>query len=527
MEASARALLLLTMVTTTGAATSCFIIRPPVVLMRPSGCVRPTPARAACSAGGDARARAFDAARRGEPALAEDLLREHLLQPQTCSDFAAYNCLGAMCAQQGKFGEAIASFRSALAASAAPTDDTAVREARANAFFNLGNAHTALSQHADALAAFEQSTLIRADDAEVVTNMGNAFLALGDQEKALTAFERAVALDTSNPIALLNCGNALCDAGRTSEGVMMMMEALEAGAAADASVCLNIGVAARRAGMNDIAAEFLDRTLACDANNVLAKRLLLAIHPPSTSTSTTDGSSAADDVQYAKMLFDEDAQGYETQMVTDLQYQAPTRLLDLLLANVSAAPEQKARKGALWSRVMDAGCGSGLAGDLLRPHSTTLVGVDVAPAMVAAARRRCKDDGVSLVYDEVKEADVIQALQGEAPGALDLVVAADVLCYVSDLHPFMAAVCHALAPGRGLLVFSCEALTGDEGSREGSAGFVLRDTGRYAHSEQYLRQVAMAAGIDLMRVEKGRLRMNGAEWVGGFFCLCRKTCPHS
>ena len=525
MEASARALLLLTMVTTTGAATSCFIIRPPAVLMRPSGCVRPTPARAACSAGGDARARALDAARRGEPALAEDLLREHLLQPQTCSDFAAYNCLGAMCAQQGKFGEAIASFRSALAASAAPTDDPAVREARANAFFNLGNAHTALSQHADALAAFEQSMLIRADDAEAVTNMGNAFLALGDQEKALTAFERAVALDTSNPIALLNCGNALCDAGRTSEGVMMMMEALEAGAAADASVCLNIGVAARRAGMNDIAAEFLDRTLACDANNVLAKRLLLAINPPSTST--TDGSSAADDVEYAKMLFDEDAQGYETQMVTNLQYQAPARLLDLLLANVSAASEQKARKGALWSRVMDAGCGSGLAGDLLRPHSTTLVGVDVAPAMVTAARRRCKDDGVSLVYDEVKEADVIQALQGEAPGALDVVVAADVLCYLSDLHPFMVAVCHALAPEHGLLAFSCEALAGDEESGEDSAGVALLDTGRYAHSEQYLRQVAMAAGIDLMGVEKGRLRMNGAEWVEGFFCLCRKTCPHS
>ena len=524
MQASARALLLLTMVTTTGADTLCFI-RPPAVLMRPSGCVRPTPARAVCGAGGDARARAFDAARRGEPALAEDLLREHLLQPQTCSDFAAYNCLGAMCAQQGKFDEAIASFRSALAASAAPTDDPAVREARANAFFNLGNAHTALSQHADALAAFEQSMLIRADDAEAVTNMGNAFLALGDQANALKAFERAVALDTSNPIALLNCGNALCDTGRTSEGVMMMMEALEAGAAADASVCLNIGVAARRAGMNDIAAEFLDRTLACDANNVLAKRLLLAINPPSTST--TDGSSAADDVEYAKMLFDEDAQGYETQMVTNLQYQAPARLLDLLLANVSAASEQKARKGALWSRVMDAGCGSGLAGDLLRPHSTTLVGVDVAPAMVTAARRRCKDDGVSLVYDEVKEADVIQALQGEAPGALDVVVAADVLCYLSDLHPFMVAVCHALAPEHGLLAFSCEALAGDEESGEDSAGVALLDTGRYAHSEQYLRQVAMAAGIDLMGVEKGRLRMNGAEWVEGFFCLCRKTCPHS
>ena len=44
---------------------------------------------------------------------------------------------------------------------------------------------------------------------------------------------------------------------------------------------------------------------------------------------------------------------------------------------------------------------------------------------------------------------------------MDLAVAADVLCYISDLHPFLAAARRALAP-QGLLAFSCEALENGE-----------------------------------------------------------------
>ncbi len=68
-----------------------------------------------------------------------------------------------------------------------------------------------------------------------------------------------------------------------------------------------------------------------------------------------------------------------------------------------------------------------------------------------------------------------------------MVVAADVLCYLSDLAPFLAAAGRALSPG-GLLAFSNEALLpGEGGSRE---GFLLRDSGRYAHSEEYVRACA-------------------------------------
>jgi hypothetical protein len=74
-------------------------------------------------------------------------------------------------------------------------------------------------------------------------------LTLGDTRKALAAYELAVQMDARSAIALLNCGNTLCDMGRSSEGVLMLIEALAAGAPPDLPLLLNVGVAARRAGI--------------------------------------------------------------------------------------------------------------------------------------------------------------------------------------------------------------------------------------------------------------------------------------
>ena len=193
---------------------------------------------------------------------------------------------------------------------------------------------------------------------------------------------------------------------------------------------LNVGVAARRAGMHDVAQDFLQRVLALDNAHVLARRLLLTLRPrtsDSDSAAALGVSSVADDAAYARMLFDSDPQGYEAAMLTDLQYRAPARLLSMLqLAPPAppAPPTPPATKPAtnLWGRVVDAGCGSGLMGDLLRPRSRRLIGIDIAPAMVLAARsRRVQRAGEGggggghalgggeegrLVYDEVKEMGV-------------------------------------------------------------------------------------------------------------------------
>ena len=92
----------------------------------------------------------------------------------------------------------------------------------------------------------------------------------------------------------------------------MLLEALEQGAVADVDLCLNIGVAARRAALDDVAVEFLERVVKLEESHVLARRLLLTLRPSAEVVQ----SSASDDVAYARMLFDQDAGGYERAMLT-------------------------------------------------------------------------------------------------------------------------------------------------------------------------------------------------------------------
>jgi hypothetical protein len=79
----------------------------------------------------------------------------------------------------------------------------------------------------------------------------------------------------------------------------------------------------------------------------------------------------------------------------------------------------------------DVGCGTGLCGRLLRAGAGWLVGVDLAPAMAAAA-------------DEVVVADASAALRAVRPGSVGAVVAADVAVYIGDLMPLVEAAAQAL-----------------------------------------------------------------------------------
>ena len=85
----------------------------------------------------------------------------------------------------------------------------------------------------------------------------------------------------------------------------------QAGAARDVPIYLNVGVAARRAGMHEIAVEYLERVMSLDSSNVLARRLLLTLTLAPTGAGQVENMTQQDDEAYARMLFDSDAQGYE------------------------------------------------------------------------------------------------------------------------------------------------------------------------------------------------------------------------
>jgi len=106
------------------------------------------------------------------------------------------------------------------------------------------------------------------------------------------------------------------------------------------------------------------------------------------------------------------------------------------------------------------------------------------------------------IYDELRVADACEALRSEKE-TIDLAIAADLVVYLGDLSPFLAAVRGALIPG-GRLLMNAEI-------GPGSAPYVLRPGGRFAHAPAYVERAAAASGLDVesreeftARVEDGR-----------------------
>ncbi|MBI3885466.1 MAG: tetratricopeptide repeat protein [Opitutae bacterium] len=200
---------------------------------------------------------------------------------------------------------------------------------------------------------------------------------------------------------------------------------------------------------------------------------------------------------YVARHFDAFAESFDRQLVGRLGYDVPEQIAGLLRQLLAAGAQLD---------VLDAGCGTGLCGPLLRPFARTLAGVDLAPKMLAHAARRG-------AYDELACADLGEFLE-QVPGRYDLVVAADVFIYLGDLAPVVAAATHALRPG-GLLVFSTESVTGD--------GYRLQASGRFAHSAAYVRRVAGAAFREHQCLETTiRLHAN-TRLPGNLFVFRRAT----
>jgi predicted TPR repeat methyltransferase len=159
---------------------------------------------------------------------------------------------------------------------------------------------------------------------------------------------------------------------------------------------------------------------------------------------------------------------------------------------------------------LDAGCGTGLCGPLLRPWAARLVGVDLSAGMLARARLRG-------TYDELIEAELTEYLLGQ-PAAFDVIAAADTLIYFGDLAPLLAAVAYALRPG-GLLAFTVEHLS----PREPGTDVQLHATGRYRHTEPYVRNCLERAGLSVSAVEHATLRTEGAQPVAGLVVLAQQS----
>ncbi|MGH8171019.1 MAG: tetratricopeptide repeat protein [Steroidobacteraceae bacterium] len=324
-------------------------------------------------------------------------------------------------------------------------------------------------------------------------NLGNVLVILGKSEEARAAFTKATELAPDLAMAWFNLGVCLGRCKQPSEAASALHRALKI-EPGHLPAYESLAVVLHRLGNYEEAAEVFREWLAHDPGNPMALHMLAATSGAAAPARATDG--------YVRTLFDDFAASFDENLAS-LQYRAPHLIAERLGREV---PDNASLD------ILDAGCGTGLCGPLVRSLARTLVGVDLSAGMIEKARARGGYD--ELVVEE------LCAFMGSHSATFDVVVSADTLVYFGALEEPLRCARSCLR-GDGLLIFTLEQRdpAQDPGSDEKS--YRLETHGRYSHSEKYVRAMLQAAGFGRIALEKGVLRRERGSDVMGLIVLAR------
>lgn len=207
---------------------------------------------------------------------------------------------------------------------------------------------------------------------------------------------------------------------------------------------------------------------------------------------------------YVATLFDQHAEMFEEILVGRLSYEAPA----LLRARIDALAPGPYR------RMLDLGCGTGLAGRAFSDICARMEGVDLSEGMLEIAE-------AGGIYDELYLGEAAAFLhapaeEDEDDAPWDLVVAADVLPYLGDLAPLLTGAAKTMAPG-GVLALTAESLPADD-----PRPWAVGPSQRYLHAPAHLASALDAAGFDLFHAEDFTVRTNEGRPEPGRIVLARR-----
>jgi predicted TPR repeat methyltransferase len=353
----------------------------------------------------------------------------------------------------------------------------------AHAWLNLGNILLEQERSVEARAAYERSAAIAPELADAWYNLGICLRKMEDAPGAIRALDRAIASRSTHAPSHYQRGIAYRDSGRLDAAEADFRSAI-ALKPDYVEVYESLGMLLYRQDRIAHAAQVYKAWVQIDPSSSTAAHLAAA----SSGEATPERGSDA----YVTETFDRFAATFD-QNLTNLGYRAP----ELVTA---ALRDLMGERPALDS-VLDAGCGTGLCGVLLRPLTQRLVGVDLSSGMIGGARSKGQ-------YDELAVAELVAFMRGYRD-AFDAVVSADTFVYFGALDEGFAAAAQCLKKP-GLLVLTLErmgeAISGD---------YHLEPHGRYTHRLDYVRRTLESAGFNRVRTDEQVLRREKGVDVHG------------
>ncbi len=321
------------------------------------------------------------------------------------------------------------------------------------------------------LKSFEQTREI----AGAYLNYGILLYQTGRIAEALDAYRKAVVLAPETPEISYNLALILKETGDLEEALGLMFNA-HLKAPENQVFIINIAETLTLLFKQnaEMALKIAENWLKLEPDNVFSKRLFAGM---------SGGDVGDEDAIYSKQLFDAFAENYDFTM-------------DKLESNIIST--FKELNGEVRGRILDLGCGTGLAGARLKSDDSVWIGVDISQKMLEQARLRG-------IYQQLISQDIISFLEENPPAReYDMTVAFDVFCYFGDLSKVISRLC------------GCEVwFSIEKADEELSKNYYLTANGRYKHQQTYVYNLLKNSGFKEIEAHLLTLRKENGEDVCG------------
>ena len=397
------------------------------------------------------------------------------------ADAGALCNLGNVLREQGDAAEAESAYRRALA----------VKPEHPESNNNFGMMLSERGQHAEALACYRKALAANPRFVDALNNAAVATRRSGDTREAIALWQQAIALKPNSIEAHVYLADTLADLGATDEAREHALLADQLNLPARPALLFALGIALARCGLADAARPRLRQCAAGDPLDRYGARLALA--SLGEGTQPERASDAFIDRLYAIC-----ADRWDN--MTDPH---PYRGAQLVAERVTTeAPD-----------VLDAGCGTGLVGVLLRARARSLVGVDLSGAMLERAKAK-------NVYDELHRGDMIAFMQAR-PRTCDVVTSAATLIHFGDLGPVFRAASATLRPG-GTFIFTTFPHPQDAAVSVAALDG-LGQGGCFRHGRDYIAGTASANGFAVAAIDTAVHEYKNGQPLDALVATLRKA----
>jgi predicted TPR repeat methyltransferase len=332
---------------------------------------------------------------------------------------------------------------------------------------------------------------VKPDLGELYNNLGIVLRRLGKPKEAAVACGKAVELSPDSAEAHSNLADVLRRLERFDGAAAAYRRAIVLRPGLT-DVYRRLAAVLVNSDKLDEATDVLRQWLSHEPDNPIVQHMLAAYCGEKTPTRASD--------DYVRRVFDEFAATFDGDL-RELDHQGPRLIGEAVTAELD--------EGAEGLDVLDAGCGTGLCGPLLRPIARRLIGVDLSAVMIQHARGR-------NLYDDLVEGELTEYLN-DHPGDFDLIVGADTFNYFGALEPLLTAAACALRE-RGILVYTLEKYD----TSTSVADYRLNPHGRYSHNEDYVKGCMDERGLIISSMESAALRKERNQPVAGIIVRARK-----